>query len=694
MRVSSNKKNILIFLKLFFFISPIYSLVVGSDASPSRQSLITFLEADSDNEMKGFAAFESGFKLETLSTTCTFNSFFPVSGTVDMSGGTLYLSKDLKLDSGAALSSLGNVYGNNFEVEFSESISTMTVIPVGDANADSWGQVDVHTHGVAIDKCGWTYDDNFVLNVSSSPGGSDLYTFDGSTISEVDSQSFGLNGHDFSVHPSDYYFAVGLVSFPSKNELRVYNIVSQVIGLVDGLDLDTDVYSVCWSSNGAYIAAGCDSDTRVFSFTSEVLSQEASMSLGAGEAPMIGAISFDQTGNYYAMGIDHVNSSKLGIYYFLDPSITETNYFDTGSDGVSAVDWSTTGSWIAIGTEGSSDQLRVYEYNSSTNSLTEKTKISVGSKVNSVHWNSGATRLLVAKEIDAGGNELQVYSFNQAAGTLSLAKQAEKTTNINEVYWSNDNSYFTYVADTGDMIVYSYTAVDSGNTVSSFILDNVSFILDNDMSWRMSTTIQGECLIDARGNRIALEGNGVLSISSGAQLAIENAELSGLTDQTFRCLVDNSSIVLRDCTIHLDNDFTFDKGSILFDRDVIISGTNQFIYSSSQTSTIASNSTLVFDSDTTFKYSPPIANRDLLYMTDEVAFLYLNNCTLHSTSTGLRFTRGTVFLENIVTFSCDGTEDSESICFGNGTAADDVTVNVLSNADINVYGGICYENVN
>ena len=90
------------------------------------------------------------------------------------------------------------------------------------------------------------------------------------------------------------------------------------------------------------------------------------------------------------------------------------------------------------------------------------------------------------------------------------------------------------------------------------------------------------------------------------------------------------------------------------------------------TSTIAQKSMLFFDFDTTFSYDPPIANRDLLYMVDGTSAFFLNGCTLHSTATGLRLTKGFLFLDNGTTFSCEGTNISESISFGDGIPANDL----------------------
>gem|GEM_PF-4916664 len=85
---------------------PIHALIVGSNTAVSRQSLVTFPEADSNNTMLGFAAFEDGFRLETFATTCTFDAYFPVGGTVQLDGGSLWLARDMELEQGITIATV------------------------------------------------------------------------------------------------------------------------------------------------------------------------------------------------------------------------------------------------------------------------------------------------------------------------------------------------------------------------------------------------------------------------------------------------------------------------------------------------------------------------------------------------------------------------------------------------------------
>ena len=240
-----------------------------------------------------------------------------------------------------------------------------------------------------------------------------------------------------------------------------------------------------------------------------------------------------------------------------------------------------------------------------------------------------------------------------------------------------------------DMTTFSVSAVATQNVAN---WTDLFLELGNDVSWTITTTMKGSCLIEGRGKKMTFENDGRIEVDSNATLTLKNIQISGLSGENLSCFDNTGSIAFRNCTLFLDHDFTFEKGSFSISGDVIFSGTNQFIYTSELTSTINSNSRLKIDSGATFSYAPTIANRDLLRMTDKTSYLLLNSCTIKSTSTGIRFTKGTVFLDNAVTFSASGTAESESICFGDGVAANDVDVVLLSGAQLKTFEGICYKN--
>ena len=93
----------------------------GSETAVSVEPHRTFSGAG--NSMLGFGWFKNGFTLSDASTTCTFNSAYPVSGTVDMNGGALYLLDDLLFKNATTLKSFGDVYGSDHTLDFCASIT-------------------------------------------------------------------------------------------------------------------------------------------------------------------------------------------------------------------------------------------------------------------------------------------------------------------------------------------------------------------------------------------------------------------------------------------------------------------------------------------------------------------------------------------------------------------------------------------
>lgn len=102
--------------------SATHAVVIGSNSAVSLQPAVTFPASDTDNTMLGFAWFKNGFTLEDATTSVTFDTVFPVSGTVDLNGGTLSLLSNLNCDSGVVFSGNSSVVNlNNRDCNFGQS---------------------------------------------------------------------------------------------------------------------------------------------------------------------------------------------------------------------------------------------------------------------------------------------------------------------------------------------------------------------------------------------------------------------------------------------------------------------------------------------------------------------------------------------------------------------------------------------
>jgi len=679
----------LIFI-LSFSCAGLNALSVGSDHVVSREGNVVFAVGDNDNELNGFAYFENGFELVNENTTCTFDSLLRVGGTIDLNGGALYLQKDLILDSVATFTDVGAIYGNGYKIDLSESVtflegrirvsSIRTRLP--DWEDDPRG--NVHT----VD---WNYTSTYLLS-GSSDWYLNFYKFDGDNFEHL--QEIALDDNPFVIrgHPFDDYFAVGLDSATSFSEMQVYRVDNDVLTLVDYDALGTqDIRAAAWSHDGNYIAVGLNSSVGVYSFDGTTLTPEDSLDDGTATIQQK-ALCWDQTGGYFAVGT--ANQLRVFSYDSGTSTIAVAQTEATGGPNIEALDWSQTGSFIAVGTDqtGPTDeQVRVYEYDSGANTITKLQGINVGAQLGGaeVHWNSDATKLAVSTQANASGPEVQIHDFNKTTYELTFADSYEMSDRLRAIRWAPNDKYLAVGSHSDYVTIFEY---DYGQTDPTLLLDNVTLLLRTALSLRMGTTIQGDCMIDGRDNKLTLEGDGVITVTSDAALTLKNLDLRGLVGNTFSCYDDTGSIVLENCKIRLNDDFNFSNGSILFNQDVVFTGTNTFIYSSRMGSTISANSYLAFDLDSTLSYDPTTVNKDLLYFTDETSALYFNGSTLFSTSTGIRFTRGTLFLDNGVTFSCDGTKNSEFIAIGNGVAASDMSVKILSGCEIQIYGGLNYDN--
>ncbi|KKQ11687.1 MAG: hypothetical protein WCS92_00835 [Candidatus Babeliales bacterium] len=176
-----------------------------------------------------------------------------------------------------------------------------------------------------------------------------------------------------------------------------------------------------------------------------------------------------------------------------------------------------------------------------------------------------------------------------------------------------------------------------------------------------SLHIGGKIIIEGNGNTLTLGNNSQLFIDADATLTLRNIIIKNtknyLYDAPIKFATSGSQLALDNTILNFVNDFYFDRGSIFFHNDVIFTGTCAFIYKSCQPSFITNGTTLNFDVNTIFDFSPPTTGspqflaKDLLVMQDATSQLYLNCSTLKTTMTGLRLTKGEVLFDNSITIT-------------------------------------------
>jgi len=181
----------------------------------------------------------------------------------------------------------------------------------------------------------------------------------------------------------------------------------------------------------------------------------------------------------------------------------------------------------------------------------------------------------------------------------------------------------------------------------------------------------GNTIIDAQGHEIVIGENAEIFVDTNITLTIANATIkttrNAPTYPPLRLAATTSKLALCDVTFALADDFLFQSGQFFIHNDVTITGTSAFVYHSPVPSFITKNSCLFFDHALTFSIAPATftdapyslkntyTDCNFIKMADETSQLYLDGCTLQTTNTGLRISRGTVFCDDTVTIKTDPT---------------------------------------
>ncbi len=207
-------------------------------------------------------------------------------------------------------------------------------------------------------------------------------------------------------------------------------------------------------------------------------------------------------------------------------------------------------------------------------------------------------------------------------------------------------------------------------------------------------TFSGNTMLNCKNNMIIIQPTGSIDIERGSTLTFKNMRLGGLFGTNMQCLDDSGTIVFNGGKSKIFGDYSFEKGRFMVTDDFEIRGDYIFSYNSSQQSVIGKCSLFSLYPGITFSYNPPTDNRDLIKLSCESEFC-MDDATLHSTTTGMRFRCGVFRVSGDCCIESDATIKSEGVTFGDGVNVEnDTMIDILPNGTLELRSGyLVYKNL-
>jgi len=698
------KQKILKIIFIFFislFTNYTQCITIGSDSSVDKFSTQQIL--NNGDRIACFASLAGGFRLATSSTTATFDSTFPVSGTVALEKGTLSLDNNLIFNETSIIQTLGDIIGNNHKLELSSNI---TNIPESTSNngsaACNISQLTNSAQSSIVYSCDWSYDDTFVAIglANSSYNNLKIYAFNNPTLTFKDSELLSnASVGDISWHPSKHLLAA-ITSSRTGNDFFVYEVnpTTGALTFKSGIDLFASGYAIDWHPSGNFIAVGKSTSTQ------EIAIYEVDAQGNINATPVATyntdaavssrALCWNNDGTYLAIGLSSYAVNELLVLAFNQE--TETLSFDCAKNlcySVLSVAWSKISpQFLAVGLAiyYGADGLRIYEFDPDLSILTQRATKTVDDYVRALDWSPTSNCLIAGRDSDAAGKEVQCYYFDSSDYSLNLMTDFEIGYYMWCLKWSHNGAYVAQASSNQSLYIYSCPNCLSENS-GNFDITNLNIFLNSDISLKYSTiTFKGESSIIGQDHILSLDPTGIIAVGSNSSLLLKNIIITGIQNNNILLTDNTSTVTLQNVTWILENDFSINNGTLdIKDCCEIYGQSYTFSYQTSGQTTICENSKLILQDDTTLYYDPPTASNDLIQLNASTSQLVLNGATLQTTSTGLQLTKGILAIDNNSSLVNGGTVAGEAIIFGDGiNEENNISIQHTPAACLNITSGI------
>lgn len=523
---------------------------------------------------------DKGIELADHMSECEFGSKFSVSGIIDLKGGTLSLTSDMKCDSGTVFQSLGTINGNGNIIE----------LPIG-YQSYMIPNDSLHTHitnhaFMTLEKragaVGWACNNGENIWSEASFDNDQkqatitLYKFVNKELRPIGKKELPAGCRALAWHPFEDKFLVGLTAEGQHSTLcwGRYKGEGEEIELRPVGAYTDEISIISFSPTGEHVAIGYANkpEIMIFACTADGFVHHAKLTVERGDNTFtkIFCCAWDDTGTYLALGTNYALSKKhtLFVYEKQDNKSYERVGAAAIEGNVSSLSWyrpsMEESSALLVGLAGinkteSRSFLHEYRY-SSEEGLMHVKAYNIPYHVYALAWNAAYHYLALSVSDDQGYSFVGFYALHERE--MVRCGAVSHSTPHYIVKWAGDRPLACSVNARGNVHFYSL-----GKWCT---LKNVGVVLNS------PANLSAPCMIE---ENVHIHGNYALTLGKETMFSVhEESTLSfhnlALYPQKELSVygAPSSHLIFRDTTIHAPNGLYCEGIKPLFEGENALQG--------------------------------------------------------------------------------------------------------------------------
>lgn len=680
-------------ITLILHCNNLFAASYGSDTAVNIYSTAPIISGP-DNIINSFACLKSGFNFTDASTTCSYNSMFPLTGEITLNGGNLWLTSDLFLNNNSFFTDYGTIYGQGHAIHFPQNFQNFPIPgrPIGNKKILTLLSrvIEEKTIG-AID---WSYDGNYVAvsllgnNTSGTLNELKIYSFNGTQLTYITGFDYDGIGYDVKWHPSSYFLVTSTAVADKKINLLKFT-PPNTLELKDSQSPDGTFYAVAWNGSGTRIAAGGTAALTTYRFNQITTSLDSQIT-PTNTALLNGTITTDNLrwaprGNKDDL-IAGTNAGSLHLYNFTGSALNHVKNYKLGS-AINGFDWSKTSTYIAICL--ADNTIRTYQHTASLAKIFLRNTYTASSNPKTISWSSEGTELVAGLAVSGLDREFKYFDFDKTTYALTKKYEIDLERSVLSVKWGmREENEFVLRSDAVDNTLSVYKP-----TISSLEFRDTKLFFNSDLSLGSDLTFSGNCSIETGNHTIKLTGDGGLHIANDSSLNVQHSTIEFPKPSGIVLQGPTSKVIFDDTRIVLDSDILWGDGSFEITGDTIFEGNHTINYESNYSSSIRPNSSLTLERGTTLwlgKSTPE--QQEPLTFADKSSTLNVTNAKIKTKGQGINIIKGTVNIYGDSIFDIDNTYTAKGITLGDGiSAANDPSLNIMGGSLGVKNGGINFD---